>query len=43
MKEENIPEFTRRFEEYVAANILPEQLMPQIDIDAFLDILRHNT
>ncbi len=36
MKEENIPEFTRRFEEYVAANILPEQLTPQIDIDAFL-------
>jgi len=36
LREENIPEFTRRFEEYVAANILPEQLMPQIDIDAFL-------
>ncbi len=36
LKEENIPEFTRRFEEYVAANILPEQLTPQIDIDAFL-------
>lgn len=36
MKEENIAEFTRRFEEYVSANILPEQLTPQIDIDAFL-------
>lgn len=36
LKEENIPEFTRRFEEYVASNILPEQLTPQIDIDAFL-------
>ena len=36
LREENIPEFTRRFEEYVAANILPEQLTPQIDIDAFL-------
>ena len=36
LKEENIPEFTRRFEQYVASNILPEQLMPQIDIDAFL-------
>lgn len=36
LREENIPEFSRRFEEYVAANILPEQLTPQIDIDAFL-------
>ncbi|MDE6464249.1 MAG: DHH family phosphoesterase, partial [Muribaculaceae bacterium] len=36
LREENIPEFTQRFEEYVAANILPEQLTPQIDIDAFL-------
>ncbi len=36
LREENIPAFTQRFEEYVAANILPEQLTPQIDIDAFL-------
>lgn len=36
LKEENIPEFTRRFEEYVAANILPTQLTPQFDIDARL-------
>ncbi len=36
LKEENIPEFTRRFEEYVAANIQPEQLTPQLDIDANL-------
>ena len=36
LREENIPEFSRRFEEYVAANILPEQLTPRIDIDAFL-------
>jgi single-stranded-DNA-specific exonuclease len=36
LKEENIPEFTRRFEEYVAANILPTQLMPQLDIDAII-------
>lgn len=36
MKEENIGEFKRRFEEYVAANILPEQLTPQIDIDAVI-------
>ncbi len=37
LKEENIPEFTRRFEEYVAAHILPEQQTPVIDIDAFLN------
>lgn len=37
LKEENIPEFTRRFEEYVAANILPNQLTPQLDIDANLN------
>lgn len=36
LKEENIPEFTRRFEEFVAANILPSQLHPQFEIDAFL-------
>lgn len=36
MKEENIPEFTRRFEEFVANNILPSQLTPQIDIDAII-------
>lgn len=34
MKEENIPEFTRRFEEYVSSNILPSQLHPQVEIDA---------
>lgn len=37
MREENIPEFTRRFEEYVAANILPNQLEPHLDIDAELE------
>ncbi len=36
LKEENIPEFTRRFEEYVATNITPIQLTPQLDIDAYL-------
>ena len=50
LKEENIPEFRRRFEEYVAANIMPQQTRPQIDIDAeisfseinqrFIDLLR---
>lgn len=37
LKEENIPEFTRRFEEYVSKHILPEQQTPVIDIDAFLN------
>ena len=37
MKVENIAEFTRRFEEYVAANILPEQLTPQVNIDAIIN------
>ncbi len=36
LKEENIPEFIRRFDEYVAANILPNQLEPQLDIDAYI-------
>lgn len=36
LKEENIPEFTRRFEEYVAANIMPSQLTPQLEIDAYI-------
>jgi single-stranded-DNA-specific exonuclease len=36
MKEENIPEFTRRFEKYVADNILPTQLTPQLEIDAII-------
>ncbi len=36
MKEENIPEFTRRFEEFVAANITQAQLSPQYDIDTYL-------
>jgi len=34
MKVEKVPEFTKRFEDYVAANILPAQMIPTIDIDA---------
>lgn len=37
LKEENIPEFKRRFEEYVASNILPSQLEPQLEIDAHIN------
>ena len=37
MKAENVEEFTRRFEEYVTNNILPEQTSAVIDIDAEID------
>ena len=37
LREENIPEFSRRFEEYVASHIQPNQLSPQIDIDAVIE------
>ena len=37
MKAENVEEFTRRFEDYVANNILPEQTCAVIDIDAEID------
>lgn len=33
MKEENVEEFKRRFDEFVGNNILPVQTQPQIDID----------
>lgn len=41
LKEENIQEFSKLFEEYVAKHIQPNQLCPQLDIDAdisFADI-----
>ncbi len=34
LKESNLEEFTRRFEQYVRENITEEQLQPQIEIDA---------
>lgn len=34
LKEENVPEFQRRFDEYVSANITEDQKIPQIDVDA---------
>ncbi len=36
LKEENIPEFTQRFENFVSENIRPDQLTPQLDINAYL-------
>lgn len=37
MKAENVPAFTKRFEEYVAQHILPEQTSAVIDIHAEID------
>ncbi len=37
MKEENVEEFTRRFDVYVTEHILPEQKQPQIEIDTILE------
>lgn len=37
MKTENVDEFTRRFEEYVAQNIQEDQTYPQLEIDAVLE------
>jgi single-stranded-DNA-specific exonuclease len=37
LKVENLPEFKRRFEAFVAENILPEQTVPQLDIDIDID------
>ncbi len=38
MKIENVPVFIERFESYVAANILPEQMVPQIEVDSELHL-----
>ena len=37
LKAENLEAFTKRFEELAASEIIPEQMIPQIDIDAVLD------
>ena len=37
LKQENIPEFRRRFQEYVSQHILPEQTQQTLDIDFELD------
>lgn len=38
MKIENVPEFTRRFEEYVAKTITEDQMTPQIEIDSIIKL-----
>ena len=42
MKLENVEKFTEKFEKYVAENILPEQLVPQIDVDAEIHLSNIN-
>ncbi len=37
LRQENIPEFRRRFQEYVSSHILPEQTQQTLDIDMELD------
>lgn len=37
LRQENIPEFRRRFQEYVSNHILPEQTQQALDIDMRLD------
>ena len=37
LREENISEFRRRFEEYVSENIKPNQLQPMTEIDAMIE------
>lgn len=38
LKEENLEAFKKRFQQIVAEEIIPEQMTPLIDIDAFLDL-----
>ena len=36
-KEENLEKFTQRFNELAAEEIIPEQMIPQVEIDSMLD------
>ena len=38
LKEENLEAFKERFQQIATEEIIPEQMVPQIDIDAFLDL-----
>ncbi len=42
LRQENIPEFRRRFQEYVSNHILPEQTQQTLDIDKELDFHQIN-
>lgn len=43
LKEENLDAFINRFLQLAADEIIPEQMIPQIDIDAVLDLKEINT
>lgn len=43
LREENLEAFTRRFLDLAAEEIIPEQMTPQIDIDAMLELQDINT
>ena len=43
LREENLPAFITRFMEQASRDIGPEQMMPQIDIDAVIDLREVNT
>ena len=42
LRQENIPEFRRRFQEYVSNHIMPEQTQQTLDIDAEVDFHQVN-
>ncbi len=42
LKQENIPEFRRRFQEYVSNHIMPEQTQQTLDIDMEIDFQNIN-
>lgn len=43
LKEENLEKFKERFQQMTAHNIEPEQMIPQVDIDAVLDLKEINS
>ncbi len=43
LREENLEAFTNRFMKLTAEDIVPEQMIPQIDIDAIIDLKDINT
>jgi len=42
LREENLEAFTERFLKIASEEIIPEQMIPQIDIDAILDLKEIN-
>lgn len=42
LRTENVAEFSRRFEQFVAAHITPDQLIPHIEVDAIISLTKIN-